>query len=98
MKAFKVIASIGVAAALGFGMTSCAALNYNGEGVVVSKNIEKDTKKSSTGKKKSKTVTEHKIVVDVPDTDIDRSVKVDKAKYDKIKVGDKVVIEGNKLK
>ena len=100
MKIAKVIASVGLAAALGFGMTSCAALNYNGEGVVVSKDIEKDKKSSSgTGKKKkTKTVTEYMVVVDVPDTDMNRSIEVDKSRYDRIKVGDKVVIDNNKLK
>lgn len=99
MKIAKVIASVGLAAALGLSMTGCTAMNYSGEGTVVGKEIDKSSKKSNSKKKSSSSKsTDYEITVDIPDSDVDRVIDVKKSQYDSIKVGQKVTIEKNKIK
>ena len=103
MKIAKVIASVGLAAALGLSMTGCTAMNYSGEGTVVGKEIDKSSKKSSSSSSKksrssSSKSTDYEITVDIPDSDVDRVIDVKKSQYDSIKVGQKVTIEKNKIK
>lgn len=97
MKAKKVIVAVGLAASLGFGMTACGEA-YTGEGVVVSKDIEKKTKSKSGKKKGSTTRTDYEIVVDVPNSDVHKTIDVKKSQYETIQVGQKVKVEKNKIK
>lgn len=97
MKAKKVIVAVGLAAVLGFGMTACGE-TYTGDGVVVSKDIEKKTKSKSGKKKGSTSSTDYEIVVDIPGSDVNKTIDVTKSKYESIQIGQKVKVEKNKIK
>lgn len=97
MKAVKALVAIGIAATLTGGLAACAT-PYSGEGVVVDKEIAKQVKASSKKKSSSSKSKDYEITVDIPDTDIDRTIDVTKKKYESIQIGQTVTIENGKIK
>lgn len=98
MKAVKAVTAVSIAVALGFGITGCGPSEppYTGDAVVVSKDKDVSTK-SSTKKKSSSKKTDYDIVVDIPNSDINKSVGVSKSQYNSIEVGQTVKLEKGKL-
>lgn len=98
MKIWKPVLAIGVAAVLGAGLTACGT-PYSGEGVVVSKDVDRSSSKSSSKRgSKMRSSTDYELTVDVPGSDVDRIFDVSKKKYDATSIGDKVVIDKGKVK
>lgn len=94
MKTLKIFAAVGMAVALGAGLTGCGA-GYTGDGVVVSKDTE--TKRSSTSKTSSNKIA-YKVTVDVPNSDVNQKHSVSKTKYDSVQLGQTVKIEQGNVK
>lgn len=96
MKKTKLFIAVGMAVALGAGLTACGD-PYSGEGTVVSKQIDKDIKRNGAKRKTTRTVTDYEVTVDIPNVDANKVFETSKKKYETIQIGASVKIENDKI-